>query len=128
MLRRALLAGLLSTAIVGCGGGSASSTPTPLSSGMDVYTVAGPTCPVQSQGQTCTAPVSATVVVTQSGATRATVTTSSNGRGHIPLPPGVYTLTGQTSSRFPRAPGPRQVTVYPGQFIAVQLAFDTGIR
>jgi len=119
---------LLGAAIVGCGGGSVSRTPPPLLSGIDVSTVAGPTCPVQRQGQTCTAPVSATVVVTQGGATRATVTTSSDGRGHLPLPPGVYTVAAQTSSRFPRAPAPRQVTVYPGQFIAVQLAFDTGIR
>ncbi|HXA30378.1 MAG TPA: carboxypeptidase-like regulatory domain-containing protein [Candidatus Angelobacter sp.] len=136
MLRAAAplaLAGLL--AVAGCGkGGPASATPTPaptvLLSGVDVLTISGPTCPVQRQGDTCTAPIAAAVVVTRSdGSVAARATTSSNGRGHIPLPPGSYTVSGESGGHaFPRPPAPQPVTVPPDQFVAVQLSFDTGIR
>ena len=127
-LRRAALPLLLLLTACGGGGGGAS-TPTPLLSGIDVYAVAGPTCPVQREGQNCTAPIAATVVAIQGGNTVATVHTSSNGRGHLPLPPGTYTVRGEASSRgFPRPSGEQQVTVVDGQFVSVQVLFDTGIR
>jgi hypothetical protein len=118
--------------LIACGGGAATSTATsqPLLSGVDVDTVESPTCPVQQQGQTCSRPFAAAVVVTRGdGSVAARVTTSSNGRGHIPLAPGAYTVAGDQSSRaLPRPPVPQQVTVPPDQFVAVQLSFDTGIR
>lgn len=118
---------LLLTACGGGGGGT--STPTPLHSGIDVYAVAGPTCPVQHAGQSCTAPIGATIVVIQGGNTVARVQTSNNGRGHIPLPPGAYTVRGQAPPRgLPRPAGDEQVTVPDGQFVSVQVLFDTGIR
>jgi hypothetical protein len=85
---------------------------------------------VQQQGQTCTKPFAAAVVVTRGdGSVAARVTTSANGRGHIPLAPGAYTVAGEQGSRaLPRPPVPQPVTVPPDQFVAVQLSFDTGIR
>jgi len=127
-MRRAWLP-LLLLLLTACGGGGGTPTPTPLLSGIDVYAVAGPTCPVQQAGQNCTAPIAATVVAIQGGNTVARVQTSSNGRGHMPLPPGTYTVRGEASSRgFPRPVGEQQVTVPDGQFVAVQVTFDTGIR
>jgi Prealbumin-like fold domain len=123
-----MLPALLLLAACGGGGGSGG-TPTPLLSGIDVYTVAGPTCPVQRAGQDCTAAIAARVVVSQGANTVATVQTSSNGRGHLPLRPGTYTVTGQAPPRgLPRPSAPQQVTVPEAQFVAVQVLFDTGIR
>jgi hypothetical protein len=129
-------AAALGLLLVACGstvGPAASPSPSAtaaLDSGIDAYTVSGPTCPVQREGQNCTAPISATVVVARDDGTHvAQVHTSSDGRGHIPLPPGTYTLVGTTGGRpFPRAPAPQKVAVSPHQFVAVQLTFDTGIR
>jgi hypothetical protein len=121
--------------LLACGGGgsgaaTSTATPQPLLSGVDVDTVESPTCPVQQQGQTCSKPFAAAVVVTRAdGSVAARITTSSNGRGHIPLAPGAYTIGGEASSRgLPRPPAAQQVTVPPDQFVAVQLSFDTGIR
>ena len=114
--------------LVACGGPT-TSTPTPLLGGIDVFTVEGPTCPVQQQGQSCTRPFAATVVVTRpDGSVAARVQSSSNGRAHIPLPPGSYTVRGDASARLPRAEAAKTVTVPEAQFVTVQLSFDTGIR
>ena len=132
-MRVALLAAI-ALLLVACGGGGGSgagtATPQPLLSGVDVDTVEGPTCPVQQQGQTCSKPFAAAVVVTRAdGSVAARITTSTSGRGHIPLSPGAYTIGGEASSRgLPRPPAAQQVTVPPDQFVAVQLSFDTGIR
>jgi hypothetical protein len=116
--------------LLACGGGGATAPPPVLLSGIDAYTVEGPTCPVQQQGQACTRPFAATVVVTrQDGSVAARTESASNGRAHIPLPPGTYSVGGQAGSRgLPRPEAAKSVTVPDGQFVAVQISFDTGIR
>ena len=132
MRRRAAAAALLLLLLTACskyGGATTTQTPSPLLSGIDVTTVSGPTCPVQREGESCTAPISATVVVTQGGDRVATLRTASDGRGRIPLVPGTYTVSGEGPTRpLPRPPAPQQVTVPGGRFVAVQVLFDTGIR
>jgi hypothetical protein len=99
-------------------------------SGADVVTIAGPTCPAQQQGQTCSRPIAATVVVSRAdGSTVTTVHTGGDGTAHVPLAPGPYTFTGQPGPNgFPRPLAPQQATVPPGSFIRVEVDFDTGIR
>lgn len=132
MRTRAAAATLLLLLLTACskdGGPGGTPTPSPLLSGIDVTTVAGPTCPVQREGQSCTAPISARVIVTRGGDTVATLQTTGDGRGRIPLAPGTYTVSGEASTRpFPRPSAPQQVTVSDGRFVAVQFLFDTGIR
>jgi len=110
---------------------TAASTP-PGAEGIDLTTVAGPTCPVQREGETCTRPISATVLVTRAdGSTAATVHTSANGTAHVPLSPATYTLTAQPQPGvgiLPRSPAPTTTTVPAGLFVSVQIIFDTGIR
>jgi hypothetical protein len=103
---------------------------TAATTGIDVHTIAGPTCPAQRDGQSCTTPISATVVIThQDGSSAAQVQTGADGTAHVPLPPGAYTVTGQSSgNRYPRAPAPQHATVTAGSFVSVELAYDTGIR
>jgi hypothetical protein len=117
----------------GGGGGAATATPTHalLTSGIDADTVEGPTCPVQQQGQMCTKPFAATVVVTRAdGGVAARISTSSDGRAHIPLPPGTYTVGGEATAHggLPRPEAAKTVAVPAGQFVSVQISFDTGIR
>jgi hypothetical protein len=112
---------------------SASASATPAGTeGIDITTLTGPTCPVQREGQTCTRPLAAIVVVTRAdGSTAETVHTSANGTARVALPPGTYTLSGQLppgGGPFPRPPAPTKATVRPGSFVSVQIIFDTGIR
>lgn len=117
--------------LAACGAGSGpGASPTVLYSGIDLYTIARPTCPVQREGQTCTAAIAADVVITRSdGSVAAQAHTSPNGRGHVPLAAGVYTVTGKPGSNgFPRPPAAQTVTVPDAQFVHVQIVFDSGIR
>jgi hypothetical protein len=109
---------------------SATASSTAATSGIDLRTMAGPTCPVQRQGDTCTAPVAATVVITHAdGSSAAQVQTGADGTAHVPLAPGAYTLTGQPGHNgFPRPPAPQHAAVTDGSFVLVQMLFDTGIR
>jgi hypothetical protein len=131
---RARLAAVAPLLLCACGGGGpATATPTSaaLTSGIDAYTVEGPTCPVQRQGQTCTQAFAATVVVTRADGGAATrVSTSSDGLAHIPLPPGTYTVGGEATAHvgLPRPEAAKAVTVPAGHFVSVQISFDTGIR
>jgi hypothetical protein len=131
-LRCALLGALLLTA---CGSGAPAPAVTPgvsataARSGIDLVTVAGPTCPVQHAGQPCTRPISARVSVLQRGMVALTVQTGADGTARIPLPAGDYTLDGLAGENgLPRPPAPTAVTVDAGQFTRVQLEYDTGIR
>jgi hypothetical protein len=129
-----LLSGLL--AVTACGsGGSATTATTPAppataaTTGIDLLTVAGPTCPAQRAGQSCTRPISARVEILAHGLAVTAVQTGADGTAHVPLPPGVYTIKGVAGgSGFPRPPAPDSVAVAAGHFVTVRLDYDTGIR
>ena len=120
----------IATLLAACGAASSSGAPTPATSGIDLLTMAGPTCPVQREGQQCEKPISARVVVsTTGGATVTTVQTGADGTAHVGLPPGDYRISAQQGgSVLPRPPYPTTVTVTAGSFSSVRLDYDTGIR
>jgi hypothetical protein len=125
-----LVAATALLAACGAGAGHGDGTPTPATSGIDLLTMAGPTCPVQRQGQVCEEAISARVLVqTSLGATVTTVQTGADGKARVPLQPGSYMLVPQPGShQLPRPPQPATVTVTAGQFASVRLDYDTGIR
>ena len=132
-VRRSLLRSLalvaMAVALVACGGGLAGH-PATLTSGIDLLTMAGPTCPVQREGQLCERPISARVLVrTGSGAEVTTVQTGPDGKARVPLQPGTYRVEALPGgSVLPRPPLPTTVTVQAGAFASVRVDYDTGIR
>jgi hypothetical protein len=125
----------MAVALAACGGTAIAqpeATPTPApTSGIDLLTMAGPTCPVQQEGQLCERPISARVLVRDGGGTVVTtVQTGADGRARVPLPPGTYRVEAQSGggASLPRAPLPTTVTVTAGAFASVRVDYDTGIR
>jgi hypothetical protein len=73
-------------------------------------------------------PYQATIIVlNQGGGEVRRFQTDAEGRFRIELPPGTYTLVPQSPGKLPRA-GEQTVMVTSGQFTAVTITFDSGIR
>ena len=128
-VRLLLLASVLVAlaALAACGSGSV--RPGSTTSGIDLRTTAGPTCPVQHQGAQCARPISARVVIKdQAGGTVTTVQTGADGKAHVGLPPGSYQVVPQAAGTLGRAPAATGATVASGAFVTVAIAYDTGIR
>ncbi len=107
---------------------SPESTPA-TASGIHLKATIGPTCPgPERPGQVCTRPYAGPFVVTdKTGAEAARANTDENGQATINLPPGEYTVAPKVEGRFPSG-APTNVTVPPGQYVAVSIELDTGIR
>jgi hypothetical protein len=91
---------------------------------------AGPTCPVEKQGQPCPPrPVSAGIVDAHdaSGAVVASTRSDPHGRYALDLSPGSYMLVVVIPSGWPRCPD-TSVAVQPGSAIRADVSCDTGIR
>ena len=91
---------------------------------------AGPSCPVERQGQPCPPnPVSGARVDAQAGDGHvvASAQTSANGGYSLLLAPGRYTLVVSTGSTYPRCP-PTPVTVASGAATRADITCDSGIR
>ena len=89
-------------------------------------------CPVIKDHSPCPdKPLSARLTVTRpnSDAPVTHVTTDSDGRFHLPLPPGRYVLhpSNLTGALHPAA-APIEVEVGSGVYTAVTVPFDSGIR
>jgi len=99
-------------------------------SGIHLTATIGPTCPgPERPGQVCTQPYQGLFVVTRAGdgAEVARATTDQNGQATFDLPPGVYTITPQIESKFPMG-APTSATVVDGQYVAVTVELDSGMR
>jgi hypothetical protein len=100
-------------------------------SGIVGLVLIGPTCPVVMLDDPCPdRPVVADLVVrTAQGTAVCTTASREDGRFRIGLPPGAYELdpTSGEPGRLPYA-APQHVTVKPGQYTEVRVAFDSGIR
>ena len=55
-------------------------------------------------------------------------TANEDGTFHVPLPPGVYTLTPLSGQNGLPHALPEQVTVPANTFVNVDISYDTGIR
>jgi hypothetical protein len=133
----ALLAGalLLSLLLVGCDeipNGSPGATTPAAPSGVRGTVILGPTCPGGEPGTTdpvpCLTPYSAQLVVLDgAGAVVTRVTSDADGHFELDLPPGDYVITPLGGDPFPIAQ-PISVVVRAGEYLAVQINYDTGIR
>jgi len=108
-------------------------TPSPaLTSGVTGRTMVDGGCPVIMESSPCPdRPLAAraTVADADNGSVAATATTGDDGSFRIPLPAGRYVIhaTNLTGGPLPAA-APVDIDVPPGQFIALTVAFDSGIR
>jgi hypothetical protein len=97
------------------------------------HVTAGPTCPVARfppDPRCADKPVAGAEIVVTDAAGRevARVRTDSDGAFAVSVPPGTYTVTPQPVQGIMRTGGPQTVSVTAGQTVAIDLAFDTGIR
>ena len=120
-------------AVAACGDvASGRPSPSPTApSGIRGTVLLGPTCPVPSAGfdTPCVTPYAATLVLADHDNNRiATTTSSADGRFEFVVPPGQYAVAPQPGGDpFPVAQ-PLDVVVQPGQFVEIQINYDTGIR
>ena len=129
---RALLALLLATALVACGGDDGESADS--GTGVTGRVLLGPTCPVEVVGEECEDTPAAEIEVTAyqpsdadpmtPGREVAAATTDAGGEFRIDLEPGPYLVTAVAGMSCDVVP----VTVTEGEYAAVDVPCDTGIR
>lgn len=132
MKRRLLLLSLL---LAGCTGPLGMlPDPTPLPpSGITGTVILGPTCPVESEPGAydpvpCLTPYAAQLVVLDANnSVVARISSGDDGSFRVDLPPGDYVVTPLGGDPFPIAQ-PVNVRVTVGDYVAVQVNYDTGIR
>lgn len=131
----ALFLALAACIALACGEvGIAGTTPTP-PSGIKGTVVLGPTCPVGGEpGENspvpaaCLTPYAAQMVVLDDeNKVVARVASGGDGTFQVDVAPGDYVLAPATTDSYPIAQ-PLSVTVVPGQYVTVQINYDTGIR
>jgi hypothetical protein len=99
-----------------------------MNSGINGDVTIGPVRPHATFGVRNVEPYRASIkVVTSNGRLVAAVQSGSDGKFHIELSPGIYTLQPQSSALYPRA-SPQTVVVEPKSFTKVRIEYDSGIR
>ncbi|CAN5573149.1 hypothetical protein BH23CHL6_BH23CHL6_05530 [soil metagenome] len=129
----AMAVGLLGLAAAGCTGvGSPFDTPAP-PSGIRGTVILGPTCstgeaPGAHEPVPCLTPYAAQVAVLNGeGAVITRTTSGADGRFEVTLPPGEYIVTPEGGDPYPIAQ-PVSVSVGVGEYVEIQVNYDTGIR
>lgn len=130
----AALVGAVLLALVGCGELTLGPGDTPSEpSGIRGTVVLGPTCPLEaSPGANdpvpCLTPYSAQLVILNAeNAAVARVASGADGHFEITLPPGDYVIAPESGDPYPIAQ-PLPVTVAAGQYVEIEVNYDTGIR
>jgi hypothetical protein len=131
-MRRACVVSFALVGLVACGSASGQAP----ASGLSGRVLAAPSCPVERLPPLpgCAArPLAVSLSIRRLGAANAqarSVRSASDGRFHIRLPAGTYTVRAlRLGGRvFPRPPAPLRVRVHPGRFTAITISYDTGIR
>lgn len=97
--------------------------------GIDGLVLLGPQCPVVREDAPCPdAPHEATIDLWDAGGAYVTrIRSGSDGRFHVGLRAGDYVLEPEPGHPFPYA-APVDVTVSRGEWTAVTVLYDTGIR
>jgi hypothetical protein len=112
------------------GTGSETPSPTVITSGIRGIVLLGPVCPTDS-GDTspCLTPYAANLVITDSdGNVVTSVTSGSDGRFEVLLPPGDYVIQPDNGPDGNPSSIPQPVTVAPDEFEEVEIDYDTGLR
>lgn len=101
----------------------------PDDSGIQGQVSIGPLCPVMQVGVPCPdRPYQAILTVWTPGGRRvARLSTDTQGRFRIALPPGNYILHPESPGGIPHA-ADVQFTVFPDQFTPQAISYDSGIR
>lgn len=125
---------LLALALLGCNEiGIPVVTEAPPSGIRGIVTLS-PTCPVQAspganEPEPCVTPYAADLVVLDGeGAVVTRITSGGDGRFTVSVPPGDYVLAPETGTDSYPIAQPQSVVVVPGQFVEVEINYDTGIR
>jgi hypothetical protein len=100
-----------------------------ITTGVEGTISAGPTCPVEHEGQPCApSPVQAQVtVLATDGRTTAHAASDAKGRFRVSVPPGSYTLHVAVPGPFPACPD-TAITVPGEATVTSDILCDTGIR
>ena len=79
-------------------------------------------------GEPCASPYPAELaILDEDGNLVKRVTAAADGTFQIDLPPGDYTIAPKNGDPYPTAPS-QGVTVADGQYVEIQINFDSGIR
>lgn len=101
-------------------------------SGIEGLVTIEPVCPEIQDSEPCeSAPFEAALVIKEleSGRDVATVQSAVDGTFLVKLPPGEYIVEPASQGKFvPPFADSQQVTVHEGEFTAVEIVFDSGIR
>jgi hypothetical protein len=103
-------------------------------SGIRGRVLLGPTCPVESTPGAndpvpCVTPYSADLVILDADGARVTrVTSAADGTFEVNVEPGDYVVTPSTGADTYPIAQPVSVTVSPGQYVSIEINYDTGIR
>jgi hypothetical protein len=101
----------------------------PARSGIEGTVTSGPITPVCQQGVPCEQPYQAMLLVTDSDGIEVARTTSNlNGTYRIGLLPGTYTVVPQPGGEIFPIASPVSVTVPGGEYVTLDVSYDTGIR
>ncbi len=98
-------------------------------SGIEIQSLIGPMCPVERADQPCPdQPYQATLAILDANRNQVVhFRTTADGRRRIRLPPGTYIVVPQLTGKLPRT-SEQTVKVTSGQFTAITITFDSGIR
>ena len=125
---------LVGSVVIGCSEiGINLDTPAP-PSGIKGTVLLGPTCSIEaSPGANnpvpCLTPYAAKLVILDNeGVKVATVTSGSDGKFQVDLPPGDYVVTPDSGTDSYPIAQPQSVSVSAGVYTEIQVNYDTGIR
>ncbi len=132
--KAAIVLAMLLAVVVGCDEIGIPVGSAGLPSGIEGIVKLGPTCPVESTPGAndpvpCVTPYSAQLVVLDGeNAVVARVTSGADGTFRVDVPPGEYIVAPATGSDSYPIANPVSVTVTNGQYVQVEINYDTGIR
>ena len=132
-VRLSLILAAVLALVIGCSEiGIPIDSPTP-PSGIRGTVLLGPTCPVSGTPgddnpvPCVTAYAASLVVLDTESAVVARVTSGTDGKFQVDLPPGEYVVTPATGADTYPIAQPVSVTVQPGTYVDVEINYDTGI-
>lgn len=122
-----MVACVLLSLAVSCTGGVV------VSSGIEGIVTIGPSCPAEIEdSERCEPkPFEATLVIREADSEDevATVKSAADGTFRVELPPGEYIVEPESRNQFvPPYADPQYVTVREGEYTAIEIVYDSGIR